>query len=815
MKKIIISGLIISSLILASCSTDTASINQVTTDETVAVENTTTPVEETDTTPAESSDSKETLEVNSTYVDPETGVAFVLLEDGDHTFSMGLTEVTNEQYVKYLNSAYAEDKIVYNAERGEILTLDGYTMIQLSGSRVVKDHNRDGVYALDEMENPLNRCFIEYDEATDSFVLVDPALVDWTQYFDTSIYPNVVDCITDWAELNSDGGGFFGNGDTDKLLPTLEEITDWPVNFIRYYGAKEYADFYGYDLPTRDEWVYAARGGEDFAYATSDGTDDITSSWIQGTKPGEIHKGHVQAADSLDSNPYGIYNLGGNVWEWTKEWVEYTPPAEGAIGFGTVTAFFIDDEMRDPKIDINGTDDTSNQYKKSLIGGSFNYFSATMAVTLTEGAVGPTMNLSDDGVWEHGAYIHAGNDHFGFRVVNPSTSEDISLEDSSTEETDTNEATSDATQLPESINMIQVVGTTFSMGSDELNGSPVQRESAVVHDVTLSDYQMSEAEITNEQYVEFLNKAYQDGLIEITIGTLGPLKDSRLVTGTSLSTYPEKVLQNLDGIRVLKDHDNSDGDDNPFTGSVEPENPLNTSYIGFDELSETFYVKNPHDPEDFDWYEMCNYSDYTTSKGEKMSEILNDFADWSGSGANYSDELMGWTNETPEMATNLPTLSEVKNWPATFIQWWGAVAFAEYYDASLPTEAQWEYAAKTEQNFENAVYDGQDISDANWNQNEDVSTGHVREAISGNANPFGFYNLGGNVWEWIADNYIKEYELEDSTDPLVEVEGSTTRCWRGGSWNYHQATLQTSVRFFDEENRGNDHFGFRIVINQN
>lgn len=363
--------------------------------------------------------------------------------------------------------------------------------------------------------------------------------------------------------------------------------------------------------------------------------------------------------------------------------------------------------------------------------------------------------------------------------------------------------------------MIQVAGTTFSMGSDSLQGSPIQRDSAATHEVTLSDYQMSEAEITNDQYVIFLNSAYNNGLIEITVGTTGPLKDCNLVTGTSKSSYSGKVLLNIDGTRVLKDHDNGDGDDNPFTGSVEPENPLNTSYIGFDETSKTFYVKDPLNPSEFDWYEMCNYSDYTTTKGKKMSEVLNDFENWAGSGENYSDELKGWTKDSPELATNLPTLNEVKNWSVSFIQWWGATAFAEYYGASLPTEAQWEYAAKTDQNFEYAVYDGQDISDANWNKSGGVATGHVREAISGNVNPFGFYNLAGNAWEWIADNYVVDYELYDSVDPLMEIEGSTTRCWRGGSWNYHQATLQTSVRFFDEENRGNDHFGFRIVLNQN
>ena len=49
------------------------------------------------------------------------------------------------------------------------------------------------------------------------------------------------------------------------------------------------------------------------------------------------------------------------------------------------------------------------------------------------------------------------------------------------------------------------------------------------------------------------------------------------------------------------------------------------------------------------------------------------------------------------------------------------------------------------------------------------------------------------------------------TDPLIEVQGSTLRSWRGGSWNYHQETLQSAIRFSDEEDRGNDHFGFRIA----
>ncbi|MBT8044771.1 MAG: formylglycine-generating enzyme family protein, partial [Verrucomicrobiae bacterium] len=365
---------------------------------------------------------------------------------------------------------------------------------------------------------------------------------------------------------------------------------------------------------------------------------------------------------------------------------------------------------------------------------------------------------------------------------------------------------------PEGVTMRMIPGGVFTMGSDSLIGSPDQQVAAPEHEVTLSPYWMSEAEITNAQYCEFLNEAYQAGLISIVTGAMGPDNGKRLIQGTASSSYEGKTLYTLDGTRVLKDHDDADGDGNAFTGDVEPENPLNISYIGFDSQQDQFYVMDPHDPEDFNWQELCNYQDYGTFQMQKSGPVLNDFDDWAGAGANLSDELQGWTEANPEGATNLPTQEEISDWPVTFIRWWGAKAFAEFYGARLPTEAQWEFAARGGADFVWAVHDGQDTSDANWNSLEEtVPTGHVRNAISGSPNPYGLYNLAGNCWEWIADNYVAPYDTNPAENPLVEEEGSILRCWRGGSWNYHEATLQSSIRFFDQEDRGNDHFGFRIV----
>lgn len=366
--------------------------------------------------------------------------------------------------------------------------------------------------------------------------------------------------------------------------------------------------------------------------------------------------------------------------------------------------------------------------------------------------------------------------------------------------------------LPSSIKMLQIEGGTFTMGSNHLIGSPDQKAAAPEHQVTLSDFSISETEITNEQYLAFLNAALADGLIEINTGTMGPDKDARLVQGTAKSAYSGKTLYNLDGIRVLKDHDNADNDNDPFTGDVEPENPLNIAYIDYSEGDGVFFLKDPHNADDFDWKTICDYQDYGTTKGSKLPGTLNDFDDWAGSGQNLSDELEGWTKANPSAASKLPKKEEVAAWPVTFVRWWGAWAFADYYDMQLPTEAQWEYVAKGGKDFTYAVYDGTTLSDANWNQDQlKVATHHVREAKSGKANPFGCYNLAGNAWEWILDNYKAPYSAAAATDPLIEENGSTKRCWRGGSWNYHEATLQSAMRFYDEEDRGNDHFGFRIA----
>ena len=75
-------------------------------------------------------------------------------------------------------------------------------------------------------------------------------------------------------------------------------------------------------------------------------------------------------------------------------------------------------------------------------------------------------------------------------------------------------------------------------------------------------------------------------------------------------------------------YDNADGDNDPFTGEIEPENPLNIAYIGYDAMNTEnrwFYVKNPANPDDYNWLELTNYYNYSDVSHQYDSSILLNF----------------------------------------------------------------------------------------------------------------------------------------------------------------------------------------------
>ncbi|TLP71901.1 formylglycine-generating enzyme family protein [Maribacter sp. ACAM166] len=293
-------------------------------------------------------------------------------------------------------------------------------------------------------------------------------------------------------------------------------------------------------------------------------------------------------------------------------------------------------------------------------------------------------------------------------------------------------------ELPTSIILKDIPAGTFTMGGTTRAG-----DSATVG-ITLTAFKISEKEITNQQYIDFLNNAYLDGWITVSSQSAsdpcGRYTENMIIGAGDAPNAGEVFLQL--------------GETGGCTSGGEAEHIDNKSWISFNNSSNTF---------------------------ELLDALKSD-------------------------------------WPVNWVKWYGAYAFTQYYGISLPTEAQWEYVARGAQQFEYPTDDGTlSITKANYNgdtpgvYNPD---GHSVSVGSYAANPFGLYDMGGNVWEWCQDYYSDSFYTDGAVNPLNNTPGTDSkRIRRGGAWNYHSETLLTYARASDFENRGNNHFGFRVVKN--
>ena len=81
------------------------------------------------------------------------------------------------------------------------------------------------------------------------------------------------------------------------------------------------------------------------------------------------------------------------------------------------------------------------------------------------------------------------------------------------------------------------------------------------------------------------------------------------------------------------------------------------------------------------------------------------------------------------------------------------------------------------------------------------------------ANEAGTYDMSGNVWEWVADDY-SDYKDSVYTDPLITVAGSTTKVARGGSFADRKGKCRTSTRYTLQSDYSHVTLGFRLAMDK-
>jgi len=121
------------------------------------------------------------------------------------------------------------------------------------------------------------------------------------------------------------------------------------------------------------------------------------------------------------------------------------------------------------------------------------------------------------------------------------------------------------------------------------------------------------------------------------------------------------------------------------------------------------------------------------------------------------------------------------NHPVVGVSWQDACAFAEWADARLPTEAEWEHAARGGLSGKPYPF-GDEIDPSKANHSRSETRGTVPVG-SFQANGFGFYDMCGNVVEWCADCYDPAYYAQSQTDNPKGLDISKHRVIRGGGWH--------------------------------
>ena len=155
--------------------------------------------------------------------------------------------------------------------------------------------------------------------------------------------------------------------------------------------------------------------------------------------------------------------------------------------------------------------------------------------------------------------------------------------------------------------------------------------------------------------------------------------------------------------------------------------------------------------------------------------------------------------------------------PVVYVSWYGARAYCTWLSSKigeevrLPTEAEWEYAARGGKKSRGYTYSGSNtIEEVAWYY--DNSSKKVHKVGGKSPNELGLYDMSGNVYEWCLDWYVGGYySSSPSSNPKGPSSGKN-KVTRGGSWWLNESECRVTFRILNIPINRDFRYGFRVAL---
>ena len=608
-------------------------------------------------------------------------------------------------------------------------------------------------------------------------------------------------------------------------------------------------------LPTEAEWEYAARGGKKskgYKYSGSNTIDAV--AWYDTNSAGTTHPVASKAPNEL-----GLYDMSGNVWEWCSDWYGKSyyeeSPEPNPIGpeIGTLRVkrggdwYFSANKCRVsfrnsnsqhyqtsenglrlvldmPKetFSVNGVDfdmieveggtftmgateeqgsDVSDNEKpahqvmlspyyigktevtqelwEAVMGSNPSFFSGNknrpvenvswddcqVFINKLNGLTGKSFRLPTEAEWEYAA--RGGKKSKGYKYSGSNTIDDVAWYDTNSAGT-THPVSSKA---PNELGLYDMSGNVWEWCSDWYGKSyyeespepnPIGPEIGTLRVKRGGDWYFS----ANKCRVSFRNsnsQHYQTSENGLRL-VLDIPKETFTVNGVSFNMV--KVAGGTFTMGATEEQGNDALNDEKPAHEV----TLSSYMIGETEVTQEL------------WEAVM---------GKSLSQIASENGkETYGVGANYPMYYISW-NDCQEFITKLNNLTG-KNF-------------------RLPTEAEWEYAARGGNKSQGYKYSGSNtIDDVAWYDTNSAGTTHP--VASKAPNELGLYDMSGSVMEWCSDWYSSTYYSSSSQNNPTGPASGSYRVFRGGDWNYNARYCRVSFRSYSSPTKRFNYLGLRLAL---